>query len=103
MLLPAARNRISVATICGVEVASAIARRRLGLSISPAEAAHAMGEFRRDFTVGFDLIEIDFPLVTDAIGLAERYALRGYDAVQLAAAISTDAAARALGSTATLV
>jgi hypothetical protein len=42
--------------------------------------------FHRDFAHDFDLADIAAPVIDGAMTLADRHALRGYDAVQLAAA-----------------
>jgi len=86
LLDPAARNRIYVARIAGVEVVSALTRKRRGTHISAADAAAAITRFRQDFANRFRIVEVTSALITAAMSLAETYALRGYDAVQLAAA-----------------
>src|SRR5438874_150058 len=85
-------NQITVATICGPEVVAAIACRTRGRSISTANAALAIREFQLDFATDFDLIEITSGIISDAMRLAERHALRGYDAVQLSAALAVHGA-----------
>lgn len=47
---------------------------------------------RADFASDYQVIEVTAALVTQAEVLAEKYALRGYDAVQLAAALQASAA-----------
>lgn len=46
---PSAKNTIFVARIAGVEVVSAIARRRKGLAITPANSKKAISRFQRYF------------------------------------------------------
>jgi len=78
---------VYLARITGVEVASALTRRGRGGSISPSRVAVALALFRQEFALRFDLIPITARLVQQAMELAERHALRGYDALQLAAAL----------------
>ena len=80
-------SHIHVARITGVEVVSAIARRARSGSLTLADAIAALSLFRHEFFNNFTVTEISPVLVTRAMQLAETYALRGYDAVQLAAAL----------------
>jgi predicted nucleic acid-binding protein len=52
---------------------------------------------RADFVSDYQVIEVTAALVIQAEALAERHALRGYDAVQLAAALEVNAAYLAAG------
>ena len=81
------QHRFSIARITHVEVVSALARRgRAGSLATPALQA-ALMQFRLDLTQIFFHVEIAQTLIEQAMLLAETYALRGYDAVQLAAAL----------------
>ena len=97
LLDPATRNRIFVARITGAEVISAIMRKKRGLKISEPDANTAAALFRLDFAGRFRVVEITSTLIESAMVLAETHALRGYDAVQLAAALHTQARRRARG------
>src|SRR2546423_6116983 len=78
------QHRFSIARITHVEVVSALARRgRAGSLATPALQA-ALMQFRLDLTQIFFHVEIAPMLIEQAMLLAETYALRGYDAVQLA-------------------
>jgi predicted nucleic acid-binding protein len=57
----------------------------------------AISNFRGDFAVFFTVLEISALLISEAMSLAERYDLRGYDAVQLAAALEVHRRRTALG------
>jgi uncharacterized protein len=57
----------------------------------------AISNFRSDFAVFFTVLEISALLISEAMSLAERYDLRGYDAVQLAAALEVHRRGTALG------
>lgn len=90
LLKPSADNVIFDASITGVEVVSAIARRRKGLSISQSKANKAIFRFQRDFRKRFVEIPLKSQLIEDAMAIADKYELRGYDAVQFASAIETN-------------
>jgi len=83
---PANVHGIYIARIAGAEVVSALTRRQRGGSITMADLALTLADFRQDFTNGYRIIEITESLIARAMSLAESHALRGYDAVQLAAA-----------------
>jgi predicted nucleic acid-binding protein len=59
--------------------------------------AAALAQFRQDLSGLYRIIEITPALVMRAMALAEMYALRGYDAVQLAAAVEVQARVDTLG------
>jgi len=84
---PVAENQIYVASITVVEVASALTRQAKAGHLNPADAAAALAQVRLDFANEYLSIELLFPVLQRAVALAEQYALRGYDAVQLAAAL----------------
>ncbi|MCL4507424.1 MAG: type II toxin-antitoxin system VapC family toxin [Chloroflexi bacterium] len=75
-----------IAQITAVEMVAAMARRLTG-----RQAASAIGAFRADYAQGYSVINITAALVEQAMTLAERRKLRGYDAVQLAAALAIQA------------
>jgi uncharacterized protein len=68
-----------------VEVISAIARKARETSITAGMAAKAITDFRNDFLSEYAPVELTPRLIERAAVLAETHALRGYDAVQLAA------------------
>jgi uncharacterized protein len=84
-------NEITIAQIAGVEVVAAIARRVITGMTSPSDAAAAIQLFRGDFQALFDVIPTTQQLIEEAMNLAELHRLRGYDAVQLAAAATFEA------------
>ena len=97
---PATSNRVYVARITGAEVVSAITRQGRSGSLSTTDAASAIGQFRHDFVNEYRVIEISVALIDRAMSLAETYALRGYDAVQLAAALEVNTRRLASGMSA---
>ena len=83
-------NVILLARITRVEVVSAIARRLKNTSITNADAQNAVAAFQHDLTNNYFTVEITAVLLSSAMSLATKYALRGYDAVQLAAALAAN-------------
>ena len=90
VLDPAASNVIYLARISAVEVISAFARRQRGKTLTASDAAKAIADFRTDLANQYRLIEMTPALISRAMILAETHALRGYDAVQLAAALEVN-------------
>lgn len=84
---PASNNRIYVARIAGVETVSALTRKRRGNHITAADAAKALAALRGELGVILRVVEMTDAMFDQAMLLAEKHALRGYDAVQLASAI----------------
>ncbi len=78
---------IYVASITRVEVISAFARRVKGKTIRANDASIVSQQFKIDFAGDLRVLEITSDLLDDAVALTENHALRGYDAVQLAAAV----------------
>ncbi len=83
-------NTIFLADITRVEVAAAIARRLKGGSVAKQDARDALIAFDYDLASRYVPLEISPILLTDAMSLATKHALRGYDAVQLAAALKVN-------------
>ena len=84
---PSTGNRIYLTRITGVEVVSAISRQKKAGALSEMVAGTAIEQFRQDFKNQYRVIEVTRSLAERAMMLAETYALRGYDAVQLASGI----------------
>jgi len=79
-----------VANVTGIETISAIVRRRRGGSLTAADADKALRRFRRDFASRYIVVELTPPVIHLAMQLAEKHNLRGYDAAQLAVAVSVN-------------
>ena len=84
---PTAGARVYVASITGVEVISAIARKLKGNHVSASGAVIAASRFHYDFANEYRIVSISDSVINRSMMLAEAYALRGYDAVQLGAAL----------------
>ncbi len=67
LLKSAAGNRFYIARITGAEVVAAITRRARGGSISVADAALGISDFKYDFTYAFNFIEMDRILISSAM------------------------------------
>lgn len=85
---PAGGNLLYLARITVVEVTSAIARRQRGGTIAAPDASAILARFRQDLVAEYRLIDVTPPLLAAAALLVESQALRAYDAVQLAVALT---------------
>ena len=85
---PASGNTVASALITKAEMMAALAAkyRRGGFPLNNYQLAEQ--DLQRDFSRQYMLIAIDLPLIDLAGSLAKQHALRGYDAVQLAAAVT---------------
>jgi predicted nucleic acid-binding protein len=79
-------NTIFTATITKVEAAAALASKRRQKSVSAQIYQQALADLSHDFVHEYALVPVDMPLIEAAVTLTTRQKLRGYDAVQLAAA-----------------
>jgi predicted nucleic acid-binding protein len=84
-----------LARITGVEVVSGLVRHVPPLP--GADLSYALTLFEHDLRNRFRLIAINQRVLREAMSLAARHRLRGYDAVQLAAALEARNRAFALG------
>ncbi len=82
---PVAGNEIYTVCITGVEVISAVSRRKRDGTIVSADATMVIATLKNDLLNEYQIIEVTDQLVNRAMTLAETYGLRGFDAVQLAA------------------
>lgn len=87
MLDPAAGNEHHVSVVAGVEVISALIRRRCIGSLDAGASAIAIDEFLDGWQYLYSHISVDEHLIDRAMKLAEKHELRGYDAVQMASAM----------------
>ena len=90
LLRPSAENRFYAARITEVEVSAALIRKQRGKKISADQVTKALRRLRRDFSVRFTQIAIGEDVVVEALRLTEAYGLRGYDAIQLSAALEAN-------------
>src|SRR5438128_197717 len=80
---PASGHVIFIAWITGVEVVSALVRQARSGNLKATALAPALADFQHDFAVQYRKTGISPRIVIEAMTLAERHGLRGYDAVQL--------------------
>ncbi len=90
LIKPSHGHTIYIARITAVEVVSAIVRRMRAGSIASAAANKALSRLERSLLLRYAFVEIHEPLITRAMQLAKAHALRGYDAVQLSAALNVN-------------
>ena len=83
-------NLVLLARITRVEFAAAIARRLKNGSVTTADTQNALAAFQHDLANNYFTVEITSFLLSAATTLATKHALRGYDAVQLAAALEAN-------------
>lgn len=98
LVRPSANNSLYVARIAGVEVIAALARRRKGNLLGSAETAKAVSRFEKHFIRRFEKVNITPNLIASAMKLADKHSLRGYDAVQLAAALAVESEIKIIGA-----
>lgn len=70
-----------------VEMTSALTRRRREGTLTPTEYAQIQAAFRSDCLNEYRIVTAVDGIIDEAIRLLERYPLRAYDAVHLAAAV----------------
>ena len=90
LVRPSTGNRLYLARIAGAEIITALTRKQRTGEISTAEMNKAIRRFEREYPNKFVLIEVAPVVIQSAMNLAKKYPLRGYDAVQLAAALSAN-------------
>jgi uncharacterized protein len=93
---PAAGHLLFVVRLTLVEMVAAVTRRERGGHISAQDAATALTDFQYDFAHQYFIVEVSAALVNQAAALARTHGLRGYDAVQLAAAVEVRSQAPSL-------
>jgi len=79
---------ILTARVTKAEAAAAFARKRRSGGLSQTHYTGILEDLLHDFMHQYLLVEIDEALVDLAVDLTRRHRLRGYDAVQLAAALT---------------
>lgn len=84
---PSSRNQIFTALASGVEIVAAISRRARTGMISAIDATAAITEVRHNFNGQYRIVLLTRTTAEQAMDLAERHGLRGYDAIQLASAL----------------
>jgi predicted nucleic acid-binding protein len=83
-------NTLYVASITEVEVVSAITRKLREAVIAASDAASRISELRYDFAKQYSVSDVNELVIEKAISVLQSHALRGYDAIQLAAAMQVN-------------
>lgn len=83
-----AGHTLATGLVTKVEAVAALAAKQRRGGISLIDYQQAESDLRHDFAHIYSVIEIDEPLIDLAANLAKQHRLRGYDAVQLAAAVT---------------
>ena len=91
LIAPNVGNETLTAIVTGPEIVAALTCRvRTGLT-TQADATVAINAFRYDFQTRYNPIAISPNIILQAMRLAERHGLRGYDSIQLACAVTVNA------------
>lgn len=77
-------NRFAVLTISAVEARSAIRRRQRGGDIEPNSANLVLDSLQKHMETLFIRQVVNDTVIEGALEMVDRYALRAYDAIQLA-------------------
>jgi len=93
---PGADHTLYTIRISGAEVVAALFRRVRANALTLADAEAAASQFKIDFREHYQIVEVTNALVEQAMSLAERHGLRGYDSIQLAAAMELQSVRHAL-------
>jgi predicted nucleic acid-binding protein len=81
-------NRLAVLTLCQVEIRSAIRRRERSGDIDSQMAGRILDRFQRHMEATFLRQIVTDVVLDEASEMVDRYALRAYDAVQLAGCLA---------------
>lgn len=95
---PASSRSLYTAHVTGAEVVAAMMRRTRRGEITAAESASAISDLQNHLRTEYVPVFITEPLIQRAMGLTQLYRLRGYDAIQLSAALELSAALITLGT-----
>lgn len=94
---PATGYFVVVAEITRVEVAAALAARHRAGAITRNERDNLVNLVLRHFDLEYRIVAIEPTVTSRAVALTQRRRLRGYDAVQLAAALTANEPLTAAG------
>jgi predicted nucleic acid-binding protein len=89
---PSNGHSLLIANVTLVEVAAALASKRRSGEISEEIYAQLMQDFVRDASAQYQVLGVNQEVTTLGVSLTGRQKLRGYDAVQLAVALTVQRA-----------
>ena len=92
------KNIVFTATISHVEAAAAVGIKRRTGGLTPEDYQKVLDNLAYDFSHRYVLVTVDETVIGLAVELTTRHSLRGYDAVQLAAALTVSDQARMAAS-----
>ena len=87
---PANNHLVLIANVTIVEVAAALASKRRSKEITDETCRQVMQDFIRDAATHYRVLGVDQRVITLGVDLTGRQKLRGYDAVQLAVALTAN-------------
>lgn len=87
---PSNAHTIFIVRITSVEVVAALTKQNRIGNLTADELNKSVKRFKRSLHSRYAFIELSESLTNEAMILAERYGLRGYDSVQLAAAVKIE-------------
>nr|BAL54295.1 hypothetical conserved protein [uncultured prokaryote] len=85
---PRSGQEIFIALVTGAEVVAAVVRQARAGRLSTGDATAIVRAFRNHFEAQYRVVLTVPAIVQQAMELAERHGLRGYDAIQLASALA---------------
>lgn len=85
-----AENAVFISELALVEVGSALARRKQRQEISDEQRQEYLEVFVHDCAESYHLIPAGLPIIERGLTLTQQHFLRGYDAVQLACALTAN-------------
>jgi uncharacterized protein len=94
---PSSGNSVAVAEITRVEAAAALAARHRTGTVTLAERDSLVALLLRHFDIEYIIAPWSDAIADRAVRLTQQHRLRGYDAVQLATALDTQATLLAAG------
>lgn len=89
---PVNPHTLLIASVTLVEVAAAFAAKRRSQEMTIEAYSRGIQDFIRDAAVQYRVLGVDQPVIALGVTLTTRQKLRGYDAVQLAVALTINAA-----------
>jgi predicted nucleic acid-binding protein len=94
---PGAGHLLYTVRLTGVEMVAALYRKVRTGEVRAGQAQRADADFLLDWVQQYEIVEVTDALVMRAMRVARLYPLRGYDALQLAAALEVDVLVRSIG------
>lgn len=82
--------------VSGAEIIAAFFRRVRTGSLTLSDAQKAAIQFKTDFHTRYQIVEVTQIIIEQAMQLAEKHGLRGYDSIQLSAALQLHSVRNAL-------